>query len=359
MSFIGRTITVVVVAVVVSGIAAACDSPSTSAQQATSAQQTAPRSPATAPAPAPGAAAPATPAAPASQPASQPSVEATRARPVVALLDFGQPPYQELRYSPRAGDKQTLELTIKTNDKPQENSSQLPGQKYPDIKVTIDAQVQEVAANGDIRYSLAFTKGDVVSDPEVMPAVVERYRKSANALVGVTATTEVSDRGAIKKSKLDVPANADPAMVTVLRRVDIALEQLWTMLPDEPIGVGGKWRVDFQSDASSNNVHYKHSVVYQIAEAEGSQVRLAATVQDKGDRQPIPKQATAGAGNTTLSSLTGTGRGEMKLELTKIMPLLAEMFVQTQTNVDVDMGGSVQGVSGHFVIESRIETKSK
>lgn len=297
--------------------------------------------------------------APTSAPASQPQTPRTRANPIITLQDFGQPPYQLLRYAPGEGQKQQVALSIRTSEKSVEGLSQLPGQDFPDINLTLNVAVREAKVGGDIRYDLAFADARVNNNPGVPPAVLESFQKSAKAIVGVSATTTVTDRGILKKSELHVGDKPDPMMVTVLQNSDIALQQLWTLLPEEPLGVGGSWRVEYQSDAHPQNLQYSHAVVYKITSIDGSNVQVTATVQDDGGRQPMRRFATTESFKVVSTSLQGKGRGEMTLDLSLLMPKTAQLFVQTKNNMDLESGDDVQHTTAYFAIESRMESKTQ
>jgi len=102
----------------------------------------------------------------------------TAAKSPVKLLTAGSEPRTVLRLHPTAGDKQTMNLTMKMGMDMTTAGTAMPAINIPAMLMTMDVEVKSVSATGDITYEIAFTDATVASDASVSPTMATAMKSS-------------------------------------------------------------------------------------------------------------------------------------------------------------------------------------
>jgi len=286
-----------------------------------------------------------------SHPASQ--SQPANTSPAVKLLSPGQGALRQLRYTPTVGEKQEASLTIKLSTLPQPKTGQFPGQVFPTLKLTLANEVQSIAANGDITYVFKILEGDALDTPDAIPEAVKLKRQLAQELVGLTGVTTIDNRGIIKHSNLTVPPKASNSQVQILLLLGEALEQTWTMLPAEPVGIGGKWQASVVTYSNAYQAKLEQTLTYEIVSMDSHGMKLSVSLDQVAHHQDLKKQGDA---RRELDAIKGIGAGEFILNLGKILPQMAKMSVESITRMSAEITGRMEPVEVHKVVEHLLES---
>lgn len=119
----------------------------------------------------------------------------------------------------------------------------------------------------------------------------QQLRRFEALLVGKAATAVVDDRGRIGDiAGLDTPSH---------RELAAALVDSIVPLPDVPVGVGARWRLE-RTVPRVNSV-IKQRATYQLESVEGDRLVIAVELLNTGERQPVTLDGPARSSSELLA----------------------------------------------------------
>lgn len=274
---------------------------------------------------------------------------ATSSSPV-KLLSAGAEPRTVLRLQPQPNARQTMTTTLKM-----EMDMGL-GQpmKMPAINMPMDVTVKSVSADGDITYEFVIGDVSVAVDPDALPQVAEAMKASLGGVKGISGTATMSNRGLSKDSDSMLPSDADPQMRQALSQLQETWSNIAAHLPEEAVGVGAKWEV--RQALKSQGMTVNQTAVYEVLSLDGDRLSTAITMTQSASNQKIQNPAMPQM-KLDVTRLTGSGRGNMTLDLGQVMPLTATLQAQTEMSLSMDMGGQKQKMTMKTGMNLRLESK--
>jgi hypothetical protein len=272
----------------------------------------------------------------------------------VKLLEAGAEPRKALRLHPKAGDKQTLLMTMKTDIATKLGEQETPPMKMPATKTTMEVTVKSVSAEGDIAYEMAVTEASVSEESEVTPAVAEAVKASLANLKGLSATGTMSHRGFSKGSQVKVPAGMDPQTRRTMDQMADAFSRGAVVFPEEAIGPGAKWEAKLPLE--SQGIKIDQIATYELASIEGERLIVSTSILQSAANQKIENPAMPGL-KVDLTKMTGTGTGGVTLELGQLLPLEASLESQSDLSMAMDLAGQKQAMTMKMGLNVRLEVK--
>jgi hypothetical protein len=252
--------------------------------------------------------------APAAQPVEPPEVE---------TLDAGDAPRAELRYTVPAGTTQTVK--VRTYSRFSQRVGDRAGSaRSPDVIFTIDATVAEVGADGNLLVDYVYSD---VTVPDDGSDAVEATRDALQPLEGATGSIVVTPTGSVVSSDLTVPPDLDATAADLVDQLSSQASQLAVPLPNEPVGVGARWRA--ATDVELNGVRFTQRTDYAFDRRKGERIVLAVEVRQRAPRQRFTPPGASQEILLLSSRATGSG-----------------------TNV-LDLATAPLPVGGHTVVEVR------
>lgn len=250
--------------------------------------------------------------------------------PVVKLIDAGQEPRQELRYTCKAGEEETMTMRIDTSMNM--TGAQTMQMKVPTQVMTMAIKVEKVDSEGNMTVTSKLTKADVLGTPGVQRQVVDAVRTETKKLVGLATRGEITDRGQVLKMDATLPDSASPQVKQMIGSLNQSLSQISTVLPKEAVGVGGKWSVSMSVEAGPMKLQQTATYVVKELTAEG--MKLDVAIQQTAPAQKItpPGQSIA----VQMESYSGNGKGTMEVRFADTVPT-SELRIQ---NTNVVLAGS-------------------
>src|SRR5205823_12152761 len=109
-----------------------------------------------------------------SKPGGGAATNTSASTPQVKLLAAGAEPRKALRLHPKPGEKQTLEMTVKTEMKMGEMPNPM---KMPTMAMTIEVTVKTVA-DGSVTYEILVNDVSVPDEPGVTPQAAEAIKSA-------------------------------------------------------------------------------------------------------------------------------------------------------------------------------------
>jgi hypothetical protein len=233
------------------------------------------------------------------------------AAPIVTLVSTGAEPRKALRYSVPAGS--TIRTAIDTNMAMtmEMMGMSMPEMKLPTMKMVAEFAVSAVAANGDMTFSsgvssLTFDTAGV--DPTIAAAMA-----SANTDVSSIKTTGTMSNRGITNQQLDISKIADPQLKQMMETAGAALQSMSFPLPDEAVGVGGRWEI--RQRMAAGGVETMTTQTVEVMAIAGSKVTLKITTDQTAPPQPMKNPALPPDAEVNLVKMTGTGTSTTVLDL--------------------------------------------
>lgn len=268
----------------------------------------------------------------------------------VKLLSAGAEPRRVLRLQPQPGHRQTTTTTLRMA---MDMGFGQP-MKIPAIIMPMEVTVKEVAADGDITYEYVIGDVSVAAEPDALPQVAETMQASLGGVKGLSGTATLSHRGFSRDSDSVLPAGADPTMRQALSQLQETWSNIAAQLPEEAVGVGAKWEV--RQPLQSQGMTVNQTATYELLSLDGERFSAALTMTQTASSQKIQNPAMPQM-KLDVTKLTGTGRGNLTVDLGQVMPLLATSQAQTEMSLSMDMGGQKQKLTMKTDLNLRMESK--
>ena len=261
------------------------------------------------------------------------------------LINPGQEPRRPLRYKPAVGDKQAVSIRTRAAGSQSFGTFRTEGTRSPAQVFRFETEVKNVTPEGDVEYLFGITEGTSIDERGLDPLTVKGMQEMAESIVGVTGSVTVSSTGRTKHTAVVLPPKSmrgpTQFIAWTLQSVRNALEQTWALLPDEAVGVGAKWEVVSYTDANPNYALVRQVTNYEISAIDGERIQMSVTLSESGDPQVIKNQA-AQKTEMTLLSHGAQGKGTSTIDLTRLMPMLAVMNTESNTEVEIKLSATHQ-----------------
>jgi hypothetical protein len=252
----------------------------------------------------------------------------------VKLLEPGAEPRKALRLHPKAGDKQTSTLAIKMTM----TAGPMGEMKIPEIKIPIDTTIKNVTPEGDITFDIVMGQAQVADSGAADPTAA-MMKESLSKLGGETATTMISSRGLAKAAKVNMPKDANAQSRQTMEQVQESLGDIVFILPEEAIGAGAKWQV--KQTIKQQTMSIGQTTDFELVSVEGDIVKVKSRISQTAANQKVDIPGMQGM-KADLNKLTGTGTGNMTVNLGQIMPTQGTADRQIDVSLGVNMGGQKQ-----------------
>jgi hypothetical protein len=272
----------------------------------------------------------------------------------VKLISAGADPKQVLRLHPKAGDKQSLTMTMKLGMNMQMGEGQSIPMKMPPMKIAMDATVGAVSPSGDITYATVVTDASVVDDPDAMPQAAQAMKTSAAGMKGLTGSGVLTARGVVRDVAMKVPEGSDPQMRQAMDQVKESFSKAGIPLPEEPVGIGAKWEV--KMPIKSQGLAISQTAEYELVSLEGDHLTAKSDLTQTAAKQKFSNPAMPNV-KIDLTKMDGKGTGETVLDLGKILPTESVMDFHSDMSMSVNMGGKPQPMDTKVDVNVRMESK--
>ena len=270
------------------------------------------------------------------------------------LLEPGGEPRQVLRLHPKAGAKQTLSMTLKMAMAMKVGEMENPPMKLPGMVMTFELTIKDVSAQGDISFELLVTGVNVADEPGVLPQVADAMKASVGGLKGLSGKGVISNRGVNKGTEIALPSGADPQIRQAMDQMKDSFANLATPLPQEAVGSGAKWEV--RLPLKTQGMSIEQTTSYELASLKDDSLAAHLTLNQTAPPQKVQNPAMP-AVKLGLLKMSGTGTGEINLNLTQLMPTTGNISSHSDVLLGVGTGAQQQKMSMKMDLEMQLETK--
>lgn len=282
-----------------------------------------------------------------------PAASSNAAATQVKLIQAGSEPHKPLRLHPKAGDKQTVTMTMKLSVETQAAGTALPAMKLPEMKMVMDVTVNSVSPEGDISYGLTLSDVSIAEDAAGSP-LAEAMKSSMGGLKGATGAGTLSSRGIVKSSQMNIPASADPKIKQAADQLKDSLGHLVPVLPEEPVGPGASWEV--KMPIKSEGLTINQIMTCKITSMEGDRLKTSVTVNQAAANQKIQNAAMPGI-KMDLVKMAGTGSGTSEFDLGQVAALEVSSQMKSDMEMSMTMGAQKQAMTVKSDVDIHITGK--
>lgn len=272
----------------------------------------------------------------------------------VKLLEAGAEPRKVLHLHPSPGDKQTLRLTLKMAIETKMGEMQNQAMKIPAMTMNMDTTVKDVSDKGDITYELVMGETTLADDPGGNAQVAELVKAALGGVKGMSGTGTVSSRGLAKGMEFKVPPGADAQTRQVMDQMKNSFSSIAAPLPEEAVGPGARWEA--KMPIKSQGMTIDQMTTCELVSIEGERVTTKSTFTQRASNQKIESPAMPGL-KVDLIKMIGTGTGESKIDLGKLLPSEGTTDLHSETDMALNMGGQKQPISTKLDLHVHLESK--
>jgi len=250
----------------------------------------------------------------------------------VKIVTDGKGKKAQLRYTPKAGAKQSVEVAMDFAGK-QDTDEQI----VPTIVLIGEAETRNVDKDGGAEYTLTVTGTDARAvTGSAVPA--DQLKSVLGALNGLTIAGKRGANGAAGELTMRIehpPEHAGDAL-GLIRETFPALP----VLPNQPLGVGAKWQ-STTIGKLADKLDITQVTDYELISHDGATWKIKGTTKVSGKDQDIE--------NAKISSISGTGTSETTISDGVLYPThkasLETQFkaadAQKSSQFSIKVGGAV------------------
>jgi hypothetical protein len=280
---------------------------------------------------------------PAEPPVPQGPVELTLPAPkvTVKLVNGGKGKKAPLKLAAKAGDKQSVELTLDFSGK-----QTVAGTETADVAPTVvllaDVEAKEVGTDGTTKFQLTISGIDARDVAGARNTGAE-FKEELKSLTGATIAGAVNANGSISDLVLRVE-KPDAKTLGAMELVGMSLMPMWPILPTEAIAPGAKWQVT-QTAKVAGRLEVTHTIDYQLISKKGKAWAIKGSTKVSGTDQEIEK--------AKFGSISGSGSSEATINEGALLPLTKQSVktdfvanVEPQPNQKVSLSFHLEQANG-------------
>ncbi len=228
----------------------------------------------------------------------------------VVLVDKGDRPRSELRYSVAAGtttsSTTTLRLTSRASTNGGTSRTELPGFRLDTVSGPAELTEQGV------KFAVDVVKAEVLLPADLPEELAKDFEKLAAAAEGIGGFIEVDDRGRQVAADLNEASKRGYIPLRLLRALVNARNTLTRVpLPDGKVGLGAVW--EHRRTITAYGIALEQVSTYKLVDRAGDDVMLDVTAKRSAPPQSIefPEDGI----QIAIRSLASDATGQIVLDL--------------------------------------------
>jgi hypothetical protein len=252
------------------------------------------------------------------------------------VLDEGVEPKFQLRYAIPEGSKQTLDMVMDMTMAM--SGAGMPGgdMVLPRMIMETDIEIPKVGKDGAMEMVMTTTDITIEDRPGSMPGVIDAMQAEIDGMKGMKMTATLMPNGQTRNMKVD-ESSVSAKMREQVKQTEQMVDQMTTILPDIPVGVGARWRVD--QTVRQQGMRMNVSGTYELLEVSEGHAVIKADIQLSAPAQTIEQNGI----EVKLEHMAGSGGATNTLDFKK-------MVEDVEASIDMDMRMSAMGQSMSITI---------
>ncbi len=261
------------------------------------------------------------------------------------LLLAGAEPRSPLRLTPTEATSEQVELTLSMTVALTGTSLPPMRQVLPAVKQTTTATTSSIA---DGRITQRLVHGDLHVDSS-SPNAAQSLQAAMQKIDGFEQTRVFDPRGNLLDSRLTIPEGTSAQLAKTLETIGKTVEQVMVRFPEQPVGVGGKWKVSVPFD--SGGLELEQTIEFTLVAREGKR----AVFETQLSQRPLTDKFTPPDQNTELDIVEFESKGASRIEydLDKMLPDASHTKIETKFTTQTT-GEQAQQLSFEMIVELEI-----
>lgn len=276
----------------------------------------------------------------------QPDLRVSPAK--LELLDPGTGDRQPLRLRLRAGDRQQVTLSMKANMQIGLGGSPTPINSSTEVRATSDVAIDRADANGNVAYTLRYSKVDIIPPPGTPPAAQQAINAAASQMQGISLRVTGNNRGQLSEVNVSANRPLEPGLQAMFSQLSESVRNSSIEFPVDPVGVGARWKVTMQVE--SNGLRIDQQATYEITELSPDRVVFAVTAEQTAPTQKIVVPGLTPDQSPSLRSYRATGSGRVAMQLNRPVPTQSNLEMKLRSEIDSPLGDGAMTISGDMTL---------
>jgi len=225
--------------------------------------------------------------------------DAEEEAPPVELIEAGAAPQRLLRHRFVAGQSQPVRLRVQSQMR-MSIGTRVQMIPMPIMRMDIAFGPTEVTSEGHLRYAFRIT--DVGVSGGEREELNARVQETISGLIGANGLTEIDDHGTVLEFDYQLPDGSSAELQQQSHILREAMTRLLPRFPDEPVGVGARWRVT--DDLPLPNMSVRVGTTYELTSWQGDFIEIS-----------VSTETVEGDGSDNRANVDVGGSGRLRFEL--------------------------------------------
>jgi hypothetical protein len=266
------------------------------------------------------------------------------------VIDAGAEPRLPLRIRVPKGQKEKGQL--KATTKTHTGASQ----QNLDMTMAFEVQANDTTPERDVRYEMVLGAFGLDMGQAAGSSVKKAMDEALDSLRGATVTGAFSERGRSRGMEIRLPDGASPLVKDTLERTFRELKDFGPpFLPEEPVGLGGRWQVT--SQLTLNGMTMDVVAVYTLKAREKDRLDLELASTETAAPQPVSNPALPAGTSVELVSSSGTSSGLMQYDLTRLLPTKSTTKGPSKMVMKITSGKTVMDQTTETQVEMTLSSE--
>ena len=252
----------------------------------------------------------------------------------VTVLDPGADPRVALRYQPAVGSRQRLRLRSDRTIDLEVSGHRLFRRDVPPTNTVFDLVIAGREADGSFDARMIIDHTEAINWEGVSPKAGADLKSSYEALRGVVVPIHIGARGQIDLATIRVPDTVTRERSQVLDLIRSAAAEI-ALLPDEPVGVGARWRSERELEPGQGTGARRISEVTLVSRAH-ERLELRGDLRVVIEPQPL---LIGPDGVMWIESSTSTGMEHVVMDLSRVGALSMDSSTEIALEMQMNMHG--------------------
>ena len=236
---------------------------------------------------------------------------------VVTLIEPGAEPLRTLRLSMPNGSAGEIAMTWEYSALQVHDGTAAPPQTVPGWRWILKSNAVGPNENGDISCDFEIVSVSLLKNEGFPEDRLAAMRQIYDSMRGVRGSQIISDRGWVRELAFEPHPGSSSMVRATLNSMSLPLGQTVPALPDEPIGVGGSWKV--QQPVVHGEIPLAQTTTYAVTKLDEHSLTVEFSVVETAPSMVLTRKGLP-AGAVRLIDFTGTGTGSLQLDLNQVLP---------------------------------------
>lgn len=268
--------------------------------------------------------------------AKQPAAAAATGSDVkLELLSAGSGAKRAIRMSAKVGDASAFTMTQSMEMSMSMGEMAMPAQKMPSMKITTQNRVLEITPEGNYRLESVITDASLEGGDDVNPMAAQGMRAAMDAMKGTRTVQLMTPSGRTLESVTKAPEGAPPELAQSTEEASREMQSI--AFPEEPIGVGARWRVTM--NMNQQGVRLKQVAEYELVDLKEDQATVNFTLTQSAEPQKFSPAGMPAEADAEIKSWQGTGRGSTTTRISTMGIISGDLSMDMKMKLGMDIGG--------------------